>query len=99
MTMTELFLCSTLHRALGERTGKLRVSDAYLICGIEPGKINRSKLSSFDRAIRMLGWERQRRRFDGGSIHHAYVKGSATEREVECSVGERASRPIFPLTR
>jgi hypothetical protein len=24
-----------LHRALANRTGKLRVSDAYLICGIE----------------------------------------------------------------
>jgi hypothetical protein len=78
-------LIDVLHRALTNRTGKLRVSDAYLICGIEPGKVNQDQISRFGRAIRELGWERQRRRFDG-SLQYAYVKGTATEREVELVV-------------
>lgn len=78
-------LVDVLHRALGSRTGKLRVSDAYLICGIEPGKVNQDQIARFGRAIRELGWERSRRRFDG-SLQYAYVKGNATEREVELVV-------------
>jgi hypothetical protein len=78
-------LVDVLHRALTNRTGKLRVSDAYLICGIEPGKVNQDQISRFGRAIRELGWERQRRRFDG-SLQYAYVKGTAAEREVELVV-------------
>jgi hypothetical protein len=78
-------LVDVLHRALGSRTGKLKVSDAYLICGIEPGKVNQDQIARFGRAIRELGWERQRRRFDG-SLQYAYVKGTATEREVDLVV-------------
>jgi predicted P-loop ATPase len=78
-------IIDVLHRALGTRTGKLRVSDAYLICGIEPGKANQDQITRFGRAIRELGWERQRRRFDG-SLQYAYVKGTTTEREVELIV-------------
>lgn len=78
-------LVDVLHRALGNRTGKLRVSDAYLICGIEPGKVTNDQMSRFGRAIRELGWERLRRRFDK-TLQYAYVKGSAAEREVELVV-------------
>lgn len=78
-------LDDVLHRALGNRTGKLRVSDAYLICGIEPGKANQDQMARFGRAIRALGWERQRRRFDG-TLLYAYVRGTAAEREVELVV-------------
>lgn len=78
-------LIDVLHRALSNRTGKLRVSDAYLICGIEPGKVSQDQISRFGRAIRELGWERQRRRFDG-QLQYAYVKGTPSEREVELLV-------------
>ena len=78
-------LVDVLHRALANRTGKLRVSDAYLICGIEPGKVNQDQISRFGRAIRELGWERQRLRVDG-ALQYAYVKGTAAEREVELVV-------------
>lgn len=78
-------LVEVLHRALANRTGKLRVSDAYLICGIEAGKVNQDQIARFGRAIRELGWERRRRRFDG-SLEYAYVKGTAAEREVELIV-------------
>jgi hypothetical protein len=78
-------LIDVLQRALGNRTGKLRVSDAYLICGLEAGKVNQDQIGRFGKAIRELGWERKRRRFDG-TLEYAYVKGTATEREVELVV-------------
>jgi len=78
-------LVDVLHRALGTRTGKLRVSDAYLICGIEAGKANQDQIARFGKAIRELGWERQRRRFEG-QLQYAYVKGTADQREVELLV-------------
>jgi hypothetical protein len=78
-------LVDVLYRALGNRTGKLRVSDAYLICGIEAGKANQDQIDRFGRAIRELGWERKRRRFDG-KLDYAYVKGTEDEREVELIV-------------
>ena len=78
-------LIDVLHGVLGNRTGKLRVSDAYLICGIEAGKVNQDQIERFGRAIRELGWERHRRRFDG-TLQYAYVKGSPEQREVELIV-------------
>ena len=78
-------LIDMLHHHLVNRTGKLRVSDAYIICGIEPGKVNQDQISRFGRAIRELGWERQRCRF-GCTLQYAYVKGTAAEREVEVVV-------------
>ncbi len=92
-------LIDVLHRALDNRTGKLRVSDAYLICGLEPGKVNQDQIARFGRAqagagqdicdtgraLCDLGWERARRRFDG-ALQYAYVKGTAAEREIELVV-------------
>ena len=40
-------LVDMLHRALANRTGRLRVSDAYLICGIEPGRVNQDQIMCF----------------------------------------------------
>ena len=42
---------------LCNRTGKLWVSDAYLICGIATGKANQDQIARFGKAIRELGWE------------------------------------------
>ena len=78
-------MVDVLYRALGNRTGKLRVSDAFLICGLEAGKVNQDQIERFGKAIRELGWERKRRRFDG-ALEYAYVKGNDTEREVELIV-------------
>jgi hypothetical protein len=75
-------LVDILHRTLGSRTGKLRVSDAYRLAGIEPGKASQDQIFRFGRAICELGWERKRRRFDG-ALEYAYVKGNPAEREVE----------------
>lgn len=71
-----------LHRELGGRAGKFRVSDMYFICGIEPGKARPDQISRFHSVIRALGWEFQRRRC-GGAIHHVYVKGTPSEQEIE----------------
>ena len=78
-------LVDILSRSLGSRTGKLRVSDAFLICGLEAGKVNQDQIARFARAIRELGWERARRRRNG-VLEYAYVKGTAAEREVELIV-------------
>ena len=78
-------LVDVLHHALGIRTGKIRVSDAYLICGLEAGKVNQDQIVRFGRAIRALGWARGRRRRNG-VLEYVYVKGDAKEREVALSV-------------
>lgn len=75
-------LLDVLHGALAGRTGKLRVSEALLICGIEPGKSSGEQIVRFGRAMRALGWERQRQPDKHGSFQYVYVKGSLAEREV-----------------
>jgi hypothetical protein len=79
-------LIDVLYRALGNRTGKLRVSDAFTICGMEAGKVTQDQIERFGRAIRELGWERRRRRFEDGKLEYAYLKGTETEREIELVV-------------
>ena len=78
-------LVDVLHRILGNRTGRLRVSDAYLICGIEPARVNQGQIYRLGRAIRSLGWERMRCFFDG-SFQAAYVRGTAEEPQVQITV-------------
>ena len=74
-----------LDRTLGGWTGKLRIEDAYAIVGIEPGKATKDQIDRLGRAIRKIGWERKRRRFDGVR-EYAYVRGTEQEREVEIVV-------------
>ena len=85
-------LLDTLHRNLGNVTGKLRIADAYLVAGIEPGRATQDQMIRFGQAIRELGWERVRRRF-AGERSYAYVRGDAGEREVELWV------EFDPMTR
>jgi hypothetical protein len=76
-------IAALLYRALGDRTGTLRIIDAYRICGIEPGSANQDQIKRVGWAIRELGWQRARRLFRG-QPDYVYVKGaSAEEREVE----------------
>lgn len=81
-TRNEDPLVDSLSRTLGHVTGKLRIADAYLAAGIEPGKATQDQMLRFGQAIRELGWERARRRIAGERCY-AYVRGSETEREVE----------------
>ena len=85
-------LVDALNRNLGTWTGKLRIADAYLIAGIEPGKATQDQMTRFGQAIRELGWERERRRFAGERCY-AYVRGTDDQREIELHV------ELDPLTR
>jgi predicted P-loop ATPase len=84
-TRNEDPLVDALHRNLGTWTGKIRISDAYLVAGIEAGKATQDQMNRFGQAIRELGWERERRRM-GGERGYAYVRGEAGERERELTV-------------
>ena len=80
-------MADVLLRALGNRTGKLRVSDAFLICGMEAGRVNQEQIERFGRAISALGWQRARSRSARtGLLEYAYVKGNAAERQAELVV-------------
>lgn len=78
-------LTDVLQHLLGDHTGRLRVADAFLLCGIEPGKATQDQIQRVGRALRELGWERQRRTFDGVRTY-AYVKGTRQQREDELVV-------------
>ena len=59
--------------------GKLRAADAILLAGFE--RRTRLRAVIVARAMRDLGWEQGRCRFNG-TLESAYSRGSALEREV-----------------
>jgi len=91
-TRNEDPLVDQLSRSLGNVTGKLRIADAYLAAGIEPGKATQDQMLRVGQAIRELGWERARRRIAGERCY-AYVRGDEIERDVELWV------EVDPLTK
>jgi len=91
-------LVDALYRNLGNITGKLRIADAYVVAGIEPGKATQDQMSRFGQAIRELGWERERRRFAGERCY-AYVRGEVGEREVELYVEQDSLTRGVKITR
>lgn len=86
---TSVFLevLSRLRHALGDARGKLRVSDAQVLAGLDRKSHYGSRLTA--RALRHLGWERSRYRFDG-KVAYAYAKGTRLQREtiLEVTSGE-----------
>jgi hypothetical protein len=72
-----------LRASLGEARGKLRASDALTLAGFESPSYHRTQLVA--RALRELGWERGRFRFNGG-LRYAYARGTRLEREVMLDV-------------
>jgi hypothetical protein len=68
-----------LQSLLGEAHGKLRVTDAFTLAGFTQPSFQRSRLLT--RAMRELGWDRGRLRFDG-ALRYVYARGSLLEREV-----------------
>lgn len=73
-----------LHAALDEHAGKLRVTDAIALAGFDRWSRPRAILVGL--AMRQLGWERGRHRFDGKRVESVYVRGSFLEREVVLDV-------------
>jgi hypothetical protein len=59
--------------------GKLRAADAILLAGFE--RRTRLRAVIVARAMRDLGWEHGRCRFNG-TLESAYARGSSLEREV-----------------
>ncbi len=78
-----LAVASRLREALDDARGKLRVSDALALAGFDRPSFYRTQLVG--RAMRELGWERGRFRFNGALLY-AYVRGSLLEREVVLDV-------------
>jgi len=74
-----LAVMDRLRSLLSEASGKLRVSDALVLAGFAGPSFHRSRLLT--RAMRDLGWDRARLRFDG-TLSYVYARGSLLEREV-----------------
>jgi hypothetical protein len=74
---------SRLRVALAEARGKLRSSDALALAGFDSPSYHRTQLVA--RALRELGWERGRYRFQG-SLLYAYARGTQLEREAMLEV-------------
>jgi hypothetical protein len=74
-----LVVTARLRGALEGFHGKLRVTDAIALAGFDRSSFHRTRLLS--RAMRELGWDRGRLRFNGALLY-AYARGSLLEREV-----------------
>lgn len=72
-----------LRTALDGASGKLRASDALALAGFKGPSYHRKQLVA--RALRDLGWERGRFRFNG-SLLYAYARGTQLEREAMLDV-------------
>jgi SLT domain-containing protein len=76
---TFLEVLTRLRHALGDTRGKIRVSDAQILAGLDRKSHYATRLIA--RALRHLGWKRARYRFDG-SHAYAYAKGTRLQRET-----------------
>jgi len=74
-----LAVTARLRAVLEGALGKLRVSDALALAGFARPSFHRKRIVA--RAMRELGWNRERRRFDGALLY-TYSRGSVLEREV-----------------
>lgn len=74
-----LEVLSRLRHALDGARGKLRVSDAQILAGLDRKSYYGSRLIA--RALRHLGWQRGRCRFEG-KVAYAYAKGTRIQRET-----------------
>lgn len=70
-----------LEPALAGLVGKLRAQDAWSIVGkADVGDRSQEDMNRLGEAMRLLGWQRVKRRFSGGGAEWCYVKGE-TEAE------------------
>lgn len=68
-----------LRGMLDGASGKLRAFDALALAGFDRPSFYRTQLVG--RALRLLGWDRVRLRFEG-KLLYAYARGSRLQREV-----------------
>ncbi|TAJ11808.1 MAG: hypothetical protein EPO68_14175 [Planctomycetota bacterium] len=81
----------TLGAMLNGAEGKLRSTDAWAIVGVPEGQRTQEHNQRLGDAMRELGWERAKLRFDGGEPEYAYAKGDARARlrRVEVLLDDR----------
>lgn len=68
-----------LEAALGDHTGKIRSEDVWALVDLRGGQRTQHHNARIGDAMRALGWERTKLKFDGRNAH-CYVRGSAEER-------------------
>jgi predicted P-loop ATPase len=80
----------TLGAMLNGAEGKLRAIDAWAIVGVPEGQRTQDHNQRLGDAMRELGWERTKLRFDG-VVEHCYAKGDARARwrRVEVLLDDR----------
>jgi hypothetical protein len=76
---------ATMEAALGDRHGKLRAEEAWLIVGLRSAQRTQEHNVRLGSAMQELGWERKKLRF-GSTPAWCYVKGSKAEREQQLTV-------------
>lgn len=82
---------AVLARHLAERTGRIYTEAVLELLGIEPGKATTDQNTRVGAAMRRLGWERTRRRHNGGRVY-AYQRGDSEDEisvDVDISGGKR----------
>ena len=91
-----LDVTARLRAALGDARGKLRVTDAFVLAGFDRPSFVRTQLVA--QALRKLGWQRGRFRFDG-KLSYAYVRGSVLEREAVLDVARKDDGQVVVTRR
>ncbi len=81
-----LAVLQRLRDTLGERRGRIRVSDVQELAGLERPSYYRMNLIA--RALRHLGWRRTRCRF-GGTLTYGYSRGTRLQREEILEIERR----------
>ena len=86
---------TALAGSLGDVLGRLRATDAHRLAGFDQRTPRVARLVG--EAMRALGWERERCRFDG-VITYAFVRGSYLEREAVIDV-DRGEGDVLVVRR
>lgn len=87
---------SLLRSALADANGKLRADDARRLAGFE--RRTRLRAHVIALAMRDLGWDRGRYRFNG-VLAPAYARGSSLEREIILDVERGADGQLVVKRR
>jgi predicted P-loop ATPase len=88
-----------LRDVLGDITGKLLATDAWGIIGVDAGRRTQEQNARLGSAMKVLGFERKKVRFDG-KRNWGYLRGDTAEREKRIGVvfenGELRAMILIP---
>lgn len=74
-----------LEAALGTRTGRISSEDVYRLLGIAVERRHQTLTEMVGEAMRDLGWEKKKVKFEGTSLM-GYLKGSDAQRMIELAL-------------